>query len=89
MEKQRQLTQTLFFTAMSSADRRTERIDHAQEVRAAQIRLLYEQTPSPLIATLVNPAILVFVLWKQVSKSYLLGGFLVCVLVVLGLFWLR
>ena len=74
---------------MSSADRRTEGINHVREVRAAQIRLLYAQAPSALIATIVNAAILVFVLWNQVSKSSLLGWFLVCMFVVLGRFWLR
>lgn len=68
---------------MSSADPRMKGTDHAQEVRAAQIRLLYEQAPSALIATTINAAILVFVLWKPISKPCLLGWFLVCVLIVL------
>lgn len=61
---------------MSSADPRMKGKDHAQEVRAAQIRLLYEQAPSALIATTINTAILVFVLWKPISKPCPLGCFL-------------
>jgi signal transduction histidine kinase/ActR/RegA family two-component response regulator len=73
---------------MPSADRRPSGIDHAREVRAAQIRLLYEQTPWALIATLANAAIVVLVLWSRFSKFWLLGWFIVCILAVLGRFWL-
>jgi signal transduction histidine kinase len=64
------------------------RPDHAQEVRVAQIRLLYQHTPSALIATLINAAIMVFVLWEQLPAVWLIGWFVAIALVVLGRFGL-
>jgi signal transduction histidine kinase len=69
---------------MSSPDRSTERTDHAREVRAAQIRLLYEQAPSALVATIVNAAILVAAFWQPLGKPSLPLWFLACLLLVLG-----
>src|SRR5437763_16272922 len=59
-------------------------LDYAQGIRAAQVRLLYEQVPSALTATAVNPAVLIAVLWKQVSHAFLLGWLLVILLVAFG-----
>ncbi|WP_077730501.1 HAMP domain-containing sensor histidine kinase [Methylocaldum sp. 14B] len=41
---------------------------HADEMRASQIKLLYQQLPSALIATAANAAILVLILWREVSR---------------------
>ena len=45
---------------------------HASEVRAEQIRLLYEQLPSALWATVVVGCLVGYVLWDQVAHSWLL-----------------
>src|SRR5262245_46299023 len=58
--------------------------DHRQEIRAAQVRLLYEQLPSALIATIVNAAILTAVLWKEIYLPLLLGWLALILLVALG-----
>src|SRR5207247_3428305 len=56
---------------------------HKQETREAQVRLLYEQLPSALLATMLNALILTAVLWRQVSES-LLAGWLLAILLVTG-----
>jgi len=58
--------------------------EHTQEIKAEQIRLLYEQLPSALIAHGANTLITIAVLWGQVSLSLLFvwGG--CCGLVILG-----
>jgi signal transduction histidine kinase len=58
--------------------------DHRQEIRAAQVRLLFEQLPSALFATLVNAAILTAVLWRDVSQRLLIGWLLLILLLALG-----
>src|SRR5215471_6945508 len=50
--------------------------DHTREIRAAQVRLLYEQLPWALIATVVNAGILIAVLWRQASQPLLVSWFL-------------
>ena len=40
---------------------------------AAQVDLLFRQTPSAFLATLVNAAVLGFVLWGQVADAHLIG----------------
>jgi signal transduction histidine kinase len=60
--------------------------DHKKEIRTEQVRLLYEQLPSALFATVVNGAILITVLRKEVPYSLLVGWFLIIVLVSLGRF---
>src|SRR5688572_13720202 len=62
---------------------------HWQQIRAAEVRLLYEQLPSALTATIVNAIILIAVLWKQISQSFLIGWLLVILLVVCGRYALR
>src|SRR5215831_13654069 len=54
--------------------------DQKQEIQAAQVKLLFEQLPSALFATLINAAILIAVLWKQVSQPLLVGWLLVILL---------
>ena len=58
--------------------------DHRQEIRAAQVRLLFEQLPSALLATVVNAGILTAILWSNVSRSLLAGWFLLVLLVASG-----
>src|SRR5262245_55589156 len=57
--------------------------DH-KEIRAAQVRLLYEQLPSALIATIVNAIILVAVLWPEVPTSLLSVWLLLTLSVAIG-----
>jgi diguanylate cyclase (GGDEF)-like protein/PAS domain S-box-containing protein len=45
---------------------------HAQDISAEQIRLLYGQLSSALIATVVIGGLVVYVLWDQVSHLWLL-----------------
>jgi signal transduction histidine kinase len=56
-------------------------LDHTQEVQAAQVKLLYEQLPSALLATAINAAILIAVLWTEISPSLLIAWFVVTLLV--------
>jgi signal transduction histidine kinase/ActR/RegA family two-component response regulator len=60
------------------------KFDHRQEIRAAQVRLLFEQLPSALFATLVNAGILTAVLWRDVSPRLLIGWLLLILLLALG-----
>lgn len=46
---------------------------HAQDIRAGQIKLLFQQTPSALLATSLNSVVLVFVLWGNVPQYYLIS----------------
>ena len=57
------------------------KLNHTQETREAQVRLLYEQLPYALLATILNALILTAVLWRQVSGSLLVGWLLAIVLV--------
>jgi len=47
--------------------------DYTLELLAAQVGLLFRQTPSAFVATLFNAAVLGFVLWGQVSDVHLIG----------------
>jgi signal transduction histidine kinase len=79
------LSQTpVVVSPMTRPDRRTEGIDHAQEVRAAQVRLLYEQSPSALIATIVNAAILTGAFWPPPGTAGPILWFLACLGLTLG-----
>jgi diguanylate cyclase (GGDEF)-like protein/PAS domain S-box-containing protein len=49
---------------------------HRQQIRAEQIRLLFEQLPSALIATTIVGALVVYVLWGHVSPLWLLAWLL-------------
>jgi hypothetical protein len=51
--------------------------DYKQEIQAAQVKLLFEQLPSALFATVINAAILIAVLWREVSPPLLVGWLLV------------
>src|SRR5215510_14880622 len=55
-------------------------VEFDQEIQAAQVKLLFEQLPSALFATVVNAAILIAVLWKEVSQTLLVGWLLVILL---------
>jgi hypothetical protein len=63
--------------------------DHTQQIRAAQIRLLYEQLPSALTATIVNAVILIAVLWEQIPHPLLIGWLVPILLFVAGRYALR
>jgi signal transduction histidine kinase/CheY-like chemotaxis protein len=58
--------------------------NHSPEIRAAQVRLLYEQLPSALTATIVNAGILSVVLWRATSSSLLAGWLTFVFLLALG-----
>ena len=51
---------------------RSDATPHRQQIRAEQIRLLFEQLPSALIATTIVGALVVYVLWSHVSPLWLL-----------------
>jgi len=59
-------------------------LNYRQEIRAAQIRLLFEQLPFALFATVVNAAILTAILWSDVAQSLLAGWLITILLVALG-----
>src|SRR5881396_2813185 len=67
-----------------NSDERTVGFDLTPEIRAAQVRILYEQSPSALTATIVNATIVTAVLWGQVPKPFLTGWLLLIFLVALG-----
>ena len=64
-------------------------LDHSQAIRSAQVRLLYEQLPSAILATIVNATILIAILWQEVSPTTLMGWWLVVFAVALGRYTLR
>ena len=55
-------------------------VEFDQEIQAAQVKLLFEQLPAALLATVVNAAILIAVLWREVSQPLLVGWLLVILL---------
>lgn len=59
------------FPDRSGFDGKETNSSHAQEIRASQIKLLYQQVPSALIATAVNAAILTLILWREASRPLL------------------
>ncbi len=50
---------------------------HWPQIRAEQVRILYEQLPTALIATTIVGVLVVYVLWNHVSPVWLLGWLLV------------
>jgi diguanylate cyclase (GGDEF)-like protein/PAS domain S-box-containing protein len=61
---------------------------HRQQIRAEQIRLLFEQLPSALIATTIVGALVVYVLWGHVSPLWLLMWLLGLAATTAGRVWL-
>ncbi|CAI8782141.1 sensor histidine kinase [Methylocaldum szegediense] len=59
------------FPSRSGCDGKESNSRHTQEIRAAQIKLLYQQVPSGLIATAINAAIVVLILWQEASRPLL------------------
>jgi signal transduction histidine kinase len=57
------------------------RLDHTKEIRTAEIRLLYDQLPSALLATLFNAAILIAAIWQEISQRLILSWALLILLV--------
>ena len=68
----------------SSLDGQIVGSDHSREIRAALVRLLYEQLPSALLATIVNATILIAILWREVYPAILIGWWLVVLVVAFG-----
>jgi signal transduction histidine kinase/ActR/RegA family two-component response regulator len=62
----------------------TETQSHSPEIRAAQVRLLYEQLSSALIASIVNATILAIVLWDKLPKPLLISWQSLIFLAALG-----
>ena len=59
------------------------------EIEAQQVRLLYRQLPPALFATTVISLLVVWVLWSQVPRVWLVGWFTALTLVTTGRLWLR
>jgi signal transduction histidine kinase len=59
------------FPDRSGLDGKETNSSHMEEIRAAQIKLLYQQIPSALIATAVTAAILALILWGEASRPLL------------------
>ena len=66
------------------ADAQSSMSPHIEEIKAEQIRLLFEQLPTVLIAHAANILITVAVLWSEVSPALLVTWGAACGLVVLG-----
>jgi diguanylate cyclase (GGDEF)-like protein/PAS domain S-box-containing protein len=62
---------------------------HRQQIRAAQIRLLFEQLPSALLATTIVGLLVVYVLWGHVSLQWLLMWLLALAVTTGARVWLR
>ena len=62
--------------------------EYTEEIKAEQVRLLFEQLPTVLIAHMVNISITVAVLWNEVSPSLLLAWGGACGVVVVCRYWL-
>ncbi len=76
----------------SIASRAPPRLDpnrHLQQVHAEQIRLLFEQLPSALIATTIVGGLVVYVLWSHVSRLWLAAWLLGLAVTTLARVWLR
>ncbi|AEJ02113.1 diguanylate cyclase/phosphodiesterase with PAS/PAC sensor(s) [Nitrosomonas sp. Is79A3] len=57
----------------NTMDSRFQQSDHAAELLAEQIKLLYQQAPKALIVSLIIAAALTFVFWNLVAKVWLVG----------------
>lgn len=68
----------------SGYGRREKNSGHAEEIRASQTRLLYQQLPAALIATAANSAILVLILWPEIPQRLTFGWFLSVLVLVSG-----
>jgi len=62
--------------------------EHTQQIKAEQIRLLFEQLPMVLMAHGMNITITILVLWSAISPSLLVAWGAASGLVVLGRYWL-
>ena len=69
--------------------RRSDANRHRQQIRAEQIRLLFEQLPSALIATTIVGVLVVYVLWSHVSSLWLLVWLLGLAVTTSARVWLR
>ena len=76
----------------SIASRPPPRLDanrHHRQIRAEQIRLLFEQLPSALLATTIVGGLVVYVLWDHVSRLWLAMWLLGLAVTTLARVWLR
>jgi PAS domain S-box-containing protein len=55
-----------------------------QQVEAEQVKLLYTQAPIGFVATVLNAAVVVFVLWGSVASSLLIAWFVLIVTITLS-----
>src|SRR5690242_3835192 len=62
---------------------------HVSQVRAEQVRLLFEQLPPALIATQVLGLLVVYVFWNQLPQYRLLEWLVTLIAVSAGRVWLR
>src|SRR5262245_1531085 len=67
-----------------SNDGLTVGLNHTAEIHAAQVKLLCEQLPSALTATIVNACILAVVLWREIPSNLLAGWLTLVFLLSLG-----
>jgi len=63
--------------------------NQTQQIRAAEVRLSYQQLPSALTATIINAVILTAVMWKEIFHALLIGWLLVILVVVFVRYALR
>src|SRR5262245_47299085 len=61
---------------------------HAAQIRAEQIRVLFEQLPSALISTAIVGTLVVYVLWDHVSRPWLTAWLVSLTLATLARAWL-
>src|SRR6185436_1594163 len=57
---------------------------HTLEMRAEQIRFLFEQLPTALIATTIVGGLVVYVLWDHLAAVWLVGWFAALSLITLA-----
>jgi len=55
-----------------------------QQIEAEQVKLLYTQAPIGFVATMLNAAVVVFVLWESVASSLLIAWFVLIVTITLS-----
>ncbi len=65
----------------SDIDSRLSASDHVAAIHSEQIKLLYLQTTSSFVATLIIASVLVSVLWGHISENWLVGWLVaICIL---------
>jgi len=62
---------------------------YAQQIRAEQVRLLFEQLPAALVATIVVGCLFAYVLWEHVPRLWLATWLTGLIVTTAGREWLR